>query len=102
MSKPSSYNFRYFSQIFSKKFTTDNLARFLKDPVDLPVYLPNHASNGYYGDVPFKIGVSGLAIITSGWRGIMEACKIKENDICVFNFFNCPDYGLSLSVFTFY
>jgi hypothetical protein len=67
MSKPSSYNFIYFSQIFSKKFTTDNLAIFLKDPVDQLVYLPNHDSNGYYVDVPFKIGVSGFAIITSGW-----------------------------------
>lgn len=98
MSKPSSYNF-IFSQIFSKKFTDDNLARFIENPVDMPVYLPQHVSDRYY-EVPFKTGKRGLAIITSGWGEIVEACKIKVDDICVFNFFNCPDYGLSLSVFT--
>jgi hypothetical protein len=31
---------------------------------------------------------------------IVHAYKLKKNDIYVFNFFDCPDYGLSLSVLT--
>jgi hypothetical protein len=51
-------------------------------------------------ELRFKIGENGPAIITSKWGEIVQACKLKKNDICVFNFFDCPDYGLSLSVFT--
>jgi hypothetical protein len=51
-------------------------------------------------EVWFKIGENGPAIITSKWGEIVQACKLKKYDICVFNFFDCPDYGLSLSVFT--
>jgi hypothetical protein len=53
-----------------------------------------------YHEVRFKIGENGPAIITSKWGEVVQAYKLKKNDICVFNFFNCPDYGLSLSVFT--
>ena len=65
----------------------------------MPVYLPQQFSDRYY-EVPFKTGKRGRAVITSGWGEIVEACNIKVDDVCVFNFFNCPDYGLSLSVFT--
>ena len=51
-------------------------------------------------EVPFKTGKRGRAVITSGWGEIVEACKIKVDDVCVFNFFNSPDYGISLSVST--
>jgi hypothetical protein len=39
-----------------------------------------------YHEVRFKIGENGPTIITSKWGEIVQAYKLKKNNICVFNF----------------
>ena len=65
----------------------------------LPVSLPQHECDIYHY-VRLNIGQKGLTMITSKWGEIVQAYKIKQNDICVFVFHDCPDSGLLLRVFT--
>ena len=85
-------------QKFSKMFTTDHLQRFLEVPMRLPVLLPLQLCNGVHY-VRLENGKDGRATITSRWTEIVQACRIKENDICVFFFYNSPISGLWMCVF---
>jgi hypothetical protein len=51
----------------------------------LPIYFPQQTDSSYH-EVWFKIGENGPAIITSKWGEIVQACKLKKNDISIFNF----------------
>ena len=74
---------------------------FLDDTMEnLPIYLPQHDCNRSHS-MEMMIGKNDTrAMITACWGDIVKACKIKENDIYVFAFYNCLDDGLLLSIFT--
>lgn len=84
-------------QKFSEKYTADHLQGFLEEPMDVPVLYPQVCDCNHF--VRLKNGKDGRAMIISQWKGIVKACKIKKNDICVFFFYNSPASGLWMCVF---
>ena len=72
-----------FYQIFSKKFTADHLAGFLKVPMRLHVSLPQHECDVYHY-VRLKIGQKGSAMITSKWGGNCAGLQDQaERHLCL-------------------
>jgi hypothetical protein len=76
----------YYSQDFSKAFTTQYLERYLAEPVKLCVGCIDHNRSFR---VRMKMGrgaSSKRAVITTGWAKAMETYQYEEDDIVMFLF----------------
>jgi hypothetical protein len=74
-------------QKFTEDYTIAHLRTFIGDGMYIPITIP--ISRDYIGErARMEIQEDGCASITIGWSKIVHYAKLKEDDICIFGFYN--------------
>jgi hypothetical protein len=74
-------------QKFNKTYTIAHLRIFIGDGTYIPITIPT--SRDYIGERPrMQIDEDGCASVTTGWSKIVRYAKLKEDNICMFCFYN--------------
>ena len=67
-------------------YTTKFLRHYLDDPLMIPVTCT--ANNWSGAKVRLYTVANGRAMMTTGWKNVINGACIEEDDICMFCFYN--------------